>query len=116
MAYSEDLRKKVIEYLAQGHSQRKARQTFGISLTTVNKWHQMYQGTGNLKDKPPLRKFKKLDPEKLKNYIKEHPDAYLKEIGAVFGCSDVAVMKAFRRLGITRKKRPRGTVNKEADK
>ena len=42
----------------------------------------------------------------------EHPDAYLKEIGEVFGCSDVAVLYAFKRLGITRKKRLNATKNK----
>jgi len=31
-------------------------------------------------------------------------DAYLKEIGKAIGCSDTAVQKAFKRLGITRKK------------
>lgn len=104
MAYSEDLRKKVIEYLAKGHSQREAHRVFGISLWAVNKWHQKYQKTGELKDNPPRRNFKKLDPEKLKAYVNEHPDAYLKEIGEAFCCSDTAVLKAFRRLGITRKK------------
>ena len=104
MAYSEDLRKKVVEYLAKGHSQREAQAAYGISLSAVNKWHQKYQKTGELKDPPPRRSFKKIDPKKLKAYVKEHPDAYLKEIGDVFSCSDTAVLKALRRLGITRKK------------
>ena len=49
---------------------------------------QKYKKTGEVKDNPPRRKtFKKLDLEKLKTYVKEHPDAYLKEIGEAFGCS-----------------------------
>jgi transposase len=104
MSYSEDFRKKVMEYLGKGHSQREAQRVYGISLSAVNKWHQKYQKTGELKDLPPRRSFKKLDPEKLKTYVNEHPDTYLKEIGEAFGCSDTAVLKAFRRLGITRKK------------
>ena len=107
MAYSEDLRKKAIEYLAKGHSQREAQRVYGIGLSAINKWHQKYQKTGELKDPPPRRSFRKLDPEKLKAYVNEHPDAYLKEIGEAFNCSDTAVLKALRQLGITRKKTKR---------
>jgi transposase len=116
MAYSEDLRKKVIEYLAKGHSQREAQRTFGICLSSVNKWHQKYKKTGSLKDDPARHTFKKLDPEKLKAYVNKHSDAYLKEIGEAFGCSDTAVRKAFKRLGITRKKRPNGIANKNRNR
>ena len=112
MGYSEDLRKKVIEYLEQGHSQREASRMFSVNLTTVNKWNQKYQKTGCLKNKPLNRKFKKIDPDKLKAYVEEHPDAYLKEIGEVFGCTDMAIHYAFKRLGITRKKRQSDTKNR----
>jgi transposase len=112
MAYSKDLREKVIAYLLDGHTQREARDVFHISLTAINRWNQLYTKTGKLEDEKPRRTFKKLDPEKLKEYVKEHPDAYLQEIGDAFGCSDTAVMKALRRLGITRKKRQRGIGNK----
>ena len=104
MSYSIDLRKEVIEYLSKGNSQRQTQKVFGVSRSALNRWQQQYKKTGDLKDKKPCRKFKKLDPEELKTYVKEHPNAYLKEIGEVFNCSDTAVLKAFRRLGITRKK------------
>ena len=116
MSYSKDLREKVIVYLCEGHTQREARDTFHISLTAINRWNQQYTKTGELVDKKPFRTFKKLDPEKLKAYVKEHPDAYLQEIGDAFGCSDTAVMKAFQRLGISRKKRQSGTANKNLNK
>jgi len=105
MSYSEDYRKRVMEYLDEGHTWLEARETFKISMTAIDSWRKKYKKTGEVKDDPPRRKaFKKLDPEKLKAHVKEHPDAYLKEIGKVFGCSDTAVQKAFKRLGITRKK------------
>lgn len=112
MAYSIDFRKKVIEYIGKGHSQREAAQVFGINPETVSLWHRQYVKTGNLEKKSYIRRFRKLDPEKLQAYIAEHSDAYLQEIGDVFGCSDTAVLKALKRLGITRKKRPRSTRNK----
>ncbi len=112
MAYSVDLRKKVIEYLEAGHTQREARDIFIICLSTINKWHQQYEQTGNLEDRKPCRKAMKLEPEKLIAYVEMHPDAYQKEIGEAFNCSDTAVRKAFRRLGITLKKRQRDIKNK----
>jgi transposase len=105
MSYSIDFRKKVMEYLDAGHTFREARETFRISMTAINAWRKKYKETGEIKDKPLRRHFKKLDPEKLKAYVSEHPDAYLKEIGEAFACSDTAVRKAFKRLGITHKKR-----------
>jgi len=116
MAYSKDLREKVIAYLKAGHSQREARDVFHISLTAINRWNQLYKTTGKLEDKKPCRTFKKLEPAELKAYVEGHPDAYLKEIGEAFGCSDTAVRKAFKRLGITRKKRQSITVSKTRKK
>lgn len=113
MAYSEDYRIRVNEYLDEGHTWAEARETFKISMTAISSWRKKYKETGEVKDEPPRRKgFKKLEPEKLRAYVKEHPDAYLKEIGEAFGCSDTAVMKAFKRLGITRKKRRSAIGNK----
>jgi len=112
MAYSTDLRKKVMEYLGKGHSQRDAKKVFGVGLSAINRWHQQYQATGSLNTNYPRSRKRKLDMKKLQAYVNEHPDAYLKEIGEVFGCSDVAVLYAFKRLGITRKKRLNATKNK----
>ena len=105
MAYSIDLRKKVIEYLEDGNSQRQAAKVFNINLTTVNEWSQKYHKTGNLQDKKPKRNFKKIDPEKLKLFVEKYPDAYLSEIALEFNCSAYAASKALKRLNITRKKR-----------
>ena len=113
MGYSEDLRKKVVEYLLEGHTQGNANNVFKIGLTTIKRWKKQYEETGSLKNKPLNRTFKKLDPEKLTAYVKEHPDAYLREIGEVFGCTDDAVRLALIKLKITRKKRQRGTKKVE---
>lgn len=55
--------------------------------------------------KNPVRKPKKIYPDKLVKYINENTDAYLSEIAKEFNCSHVAVLKALKKLGITRKKR-----------
>ena len=60
--------------------------------------------TGDLSDKPLNRGFKKIDPEKLKAYVAEHPDDTREEVSIVFGGYPQTVSKAYKRLGITRKK------------
>jgi len=101
-----------MEYLDEGHTWSQAQEAFKISTTAINSWRRKYKETGECKNVTPPRKAKKLDAEKLRSYVKKHPDAYLKEIGEAFGCSDTAVHKALRRLGITRKKRQSGIANK----
>ena len=66
---------------------------------------KQYDKTGEIKDSPSKRTFKKIDPSELERYKEEYPDAYFSEIAKVFSCSDVAVCKALRKLKITRKKR-----------
>ncbi len=51
-----------------------------------------------------LRSYKKINPEELKTYVKEHPDACQKEIAKKFKCTSEAVRKALKRLKITQKK------------
>ena len=101
-----------MEYLDAGHSQREARTTFRISMTAINSWRQKYKKTGEVKDPPRSRRPRKLKPDQLMAYVTSHPDAYQKETGEAFGCSATAVAKAFKRLGITRKKRQKDIKNK----
>jgi len=81
-------------------------------LTRVNKWHRKYQKTRSIANKSLERTFKKIDSDKLKAYMEKYPNAYLKEIGEVFGCTDMAIYYAFKGLGSTRKKRQIDIKNK----
>lgn len=72
--------------------------------------------TDDLSNKPLNRSFKKIDPEKLKAYAAEHPDDTQKEVSAVLGCCNQAISQAYRRLGITRKKRHYAMKNKTVKK
>ncbi|MDE5772765.1 MAG: IS630 transposase-related protein, partial [Ruminococcus sp.] len=71
---------------------------------TVHRWVKQYEETGDLLNKPLNRSFKKIDPEKLKAYVSEHPDDTQEEVATVFGCCPQAISQAYRRHGITRKK------------
>ncbi len=104
MRYSQDLRKKAVEYVLKGNSRRKTAKIFQVHHETVGMWVKKYKETGEIKDREFKRKPKKIDPEKLEKYIEEHPDAYLREIAQVFNCTPVAVHNRLKKLGITRKK------------
>ena len=105
MAYSRDLRERVLAYLEQGHTQESAVGIFKVSRTAIVRWVRQYRETGSLDRKPLNRKPKKLDPQELIAYVTNHPEAYLREIGAVFGCSGEAVRRALLKVKITLKKR-----------
>jgi transposase len=105
MAYSEDYRKRAIEYYHEGNTQAEVKAVFKIFPSTLRDWEIRYEA-GSLKPEyPKTRKPRKLPPDELARYIDEHPDAFLSEIGDHFGCSEPAVSKALKKLKITRKKR-----------
>ena len=112
MSYSLDFRKCVIGYRQEGHTQKEAKDVFKVSTVTISAWEKKLREEGTLEKKPLNRKPRKLDPERLKAYIKAHPDAYLREIAEEFNCCETAVTYALRRLKITRKKRRNITENR----
>jgi putative transposase len=111
--YSNDLRERVLAYKDNNHTQVETCEVFGISRSTLNAWLKLRRETGSahLRPRPTRRRNRKIDEGKLKAYIAQHPDAYLREIAAVFGVSASAIMYACQRLGITRKKRRPATPN-----
>ena len=111
MAYSTDLRERVVEYLEEGHTLESTKKVFKVSVSTMRSWRKQLVEMGHLENRPLDRTFKKIDPEKLLAYIEEHPDAYLGEIAEVFSCTGEAVRQALAKLHVTRKKRERSTVS-----
>jgi len=103
MSYSVDMREKVMAYRAS-HSIRKTAKTYGISVRAIQDWEKIQAETGRLEKKPLERKWRKIDPEKLRIYVAENPDAFLEEIGEAFECSGEAIRLALKKLKITRKK------------
>ena len=105
MSKSKDLRESAGAYKKAGNSYEGTGKIFGVSASTVHRWVKQYEETGDLSNKPLNRSFKKIDPEKLKAYVAEHPYDTQKEVALVFGCCNQAISQAYRKLGITRKKR-----------
>ncbi len=105
MSKSKDLREAAIAYHEAGHTIAETAEIFQVAKCTISEWKKRKKETGNLNNKPLSRKFKKIDPEKLKTYVKNHPDATQQEMADEFGCCNQAIRKELKRNKITRKKR-----------
>jgi transposase len=103
-AYSLDLRERALYYLDEGHTHQETSDLFKICLRTVFNWSRLRKDKGSLVVNNTPRSPHKLFDKDLLEYVKEHPDAHLQEIANHFNCCKAAMHKAFKRLGITRKK------------
>ena len=103
MAYSLDLRKKVIDYRKK-HTLEETHLAFNISISTILDWEVLQKETGSLKKRPLNRSFKKIDPIALAEFIIEFPDSYLHEMAEHFNCTTTAIFYALENQKITLKK------------
>ena len=85
MAYSLDLRCRVVNYVRKGGKKSDASRLFSISLWCVNDWCNRKV----LEAQRPKGRPRKLDWEALKSDIEKHPDKLLRERAKEFGVSMV---------------------------
>jgi len=105
MAYSKDLRERVIAYLKEGHTQEETRVIFKVGMSTITRWLALLSETGSLGKRPLDRSPRKFESEKLNAYIEENPNALLKDVAAEFGGTVTGAFHALNREKITLKKR-----------
>ena len=105
MTHSVDFREAVLAYKQKGHTIKQTCETFNINHQTYHNWQNQKQKTNNLKPKKHSPRKRKIDPQKLQQYLQQHPNAYLKEIAKQFNTSTPAVCKKLNKLKITRKKK-----------
>ena len=116
MAYSIDFRKKVLSYCERTGSITEASHIFQISRNTIYGWLKLKEKTGELNHQVTGTKPRKVDRDRLKNYLTDNPDAYLTEIASEFGCHPTTIHYALKAMGYTRKKRITPTMNKTQKK
>jgi transposase len=102
MAYSEDLRQRVLSFVARGGGKAEAARCFEVSLRTVFLW--LGQGAAHQPGKPGPTTSRKFSREELAAMVKKQPDLLLKELAAHFGVSLNAIRHALTQMGISRKK------------
>lgn len=100
MAYSLDLRKRVVDFVLSGGSKAEARRRYQISLWCVNDWcsRNFLEPT-----KPPGRP-RKMDWSALKIDIQKNPDKLLRERAQEFGVWTNAIWYACGQMKVTHKK------------
>jgi len=113
-AYSEDLRRKVVEALKHGLNKSEAARLFGVSLSSVKRYARMAREGRSLKPGKAPGKRPKIDEcgrRLLEAHLKQRPAASLSErcelLERVVGVrvSESTISRLLKRLGWTRKKR-----------
>lgn len=110
--YSTDLRERAVAAVDHHDgSLRQIARRFRISLKTLCRWLKQRRQTGTLDPKPHgggrPRAVDPNDAERLKDLVRQRPDATLDELKAGLGlsCNRMAIFRALRRLRISRKKK-----------
>lgn len=102
--YSIDLRIRAMEYLDSGHTYQETSDLFKVTTRTLSNWSRLRREKGSLEFKNTPRSPHKLRNEDLLDYVRNNPDAYLREIAAHFNCGITTVHDALKRLGVKYKK------------
>lgn len=84
MVYSLDFRKEVLAYCKRTGSITEASDVFQLSANTIYGWLKLKKKTGNLNHQVKGTTARKIDRDSLKNYLTDHPDAYLTVIQLPF--------------------------------
>ena len=112
-AYSEDLRKKIVEALWRGTTKTEAARTFGVSRSSVKRYAKLVEEGRPLAPKKRPGSKPKMDESATKLLeadVERHPTATLSERrkflqkAAGVRVSDSTVSRMLRRLGWSRKK------------
>jgi transposase len=112
MSHSKDLRHKALAFVNNtGATIESACKIFEISRSSFQRWRSRLKDTGSLQKTSRTKVPYKIDNDKLKEFIKNKPDAYLDEIASHFQVTPAAISIAFKRLKITRKKKAIFTAN-----
>ncbi|MBQ8692981.1 MAG: helix-turn-helix domain-containing protein, partial [Synergistaceae bacterium] len=70
--YDAKYKLRTLAYRNEGHTLAHTSNVFGISINTIRKWEKQLKEEGNFNRRPIQRRFRKIDPQKLKDYAAEH--------------------------------------------
>ncbi len=103
MAYSPDLRKRILDYVEAGGRKSEASRLFSVARSTIDRWLAAENPFAIKKTGP--KKMRVIDEEALRKHVADFPDLTQKERAAHFNVSEFCIGYGLRKLGITRKKR-----------
>jgi transposase len=102
MAYSEDLKRRVLAYIACGGSKVDAAKVFSVARATLYVW--LGQPADHRRGKPGPKTGYKIDRAKLAELVLKRPDLMQREMADIMGVSTTGIHHALKALKITRKK------------
>lgn len=102
MAYSEDLKQRVLSFVAAGGSKKEAARLFAVARSTVFVW--LGQPPDHQRRKPGPRTGHKIDRAKLAQLIEAQPDLLQREMAQLMGVSRNGISRALMAMKVTRKK------------
>src|SRR3954454_18691079 len=110
--YSQDLRQRIVETVQRGEgSLRQIARRFLVSVSFVTRLLKRYRSTSSLEPQPHGGGHPPAlgpeDLERLRELIRQQPDATLEECRQRLGasCSTMTISRALRKLGLPRKKK-----------
>src|SRR5947208_10701248 len=108
-AYSQDLRQRILDTIQRGEgSVRQIARRFLVSVSFVTRLLQLHRSTGSLEPRPHgggnPAVLESEDLERLRELIRQQPDATLEECRQRLGvsCSTMTISRALGRLEIGR--------------
>lgn len=104
-SYSNDLRKRVIEYLASGRNYEEASKLFKVSISAIGRWYRRYKEEGNYQAKLRGGSKKKIDLNRLEEYVKSNENMTLKAAAKEFNVSSFTISYWLKKLGYSYKKK-----------
>ncbi|MYC74212.1 hypothetical protein F4X10_00365 [Candidatus Poribacteria bacterium] len=105
MAYSTDLRKRVLDFIHTGGKKAEAARRFSVDRSTIYRWLGAQDPL--VTEKPGPKHMRCLDEMALKKHVADFPDLTQNERATHFGVSVSSIGYGLRKLGITRKKNTR---------
>ena len=103
MAYSTDLRKRVLDFIHTGGKKAEAARRFSVDRSTIYRWLRAQNPLAT--KKPGPKHMRCLDEMALKKHVADFPDLTQNERATHFGVSVSSIGYGLRKLGITRKKK-----------
>ena len=105
MAYSTDLRKRVLDFIQTGGKKSEASRRFSVDRSTIYRWLGAQDPLTT--EKPGPKNMRCLDEIALEKHVADFPDLTQNERATHFGVSVSSIGYGLRKLGITRKKNTR---------
>ena len=105
MAYSTDLRKRVLDFIEKGGKKAEASRRFSVDRSTIYRWLSAKDPFAP--QKPGPKNMRCLDEAAVKKHVADFPDLTQNERASHFGVSESSIRYGLRKLGITRKKNTR---------